>query len=129
MAAAAVVAVAAVAAVVAAVAVVVAAVVVLVAVAGAEAAAADGKVLAAVVEQPLPVGRSVLLLNIAFPAFQAGGHFAEAATLADWHSCWILSSSETAEVVHCRQNQSQPFQQSQLVPVTQPQRLLIPQRI
>ena len=110
---------AAVAVVAAAVAVVAAAVAVLVAVAGAEAAADDRQVLAVVAEQQLPVGCSVLLLNLAFPAFRAGGQFAEA--LANWHSCQILSSSETAEVVPCRQNQSQPFQQSRLVPVTQPQ--------
>lgn len=114
-------------AVVAAVAAVVAAAAVFVAVAGAEAVAADGQVLAAVAERRLPFGRSVLLLSLAFPAFQAGGRLAEAATPADWNSCWILSSSETCEVVPCRQNQSQPFQQSQLVPVIQPQRLLSPQ--
>lgn len=79
--AAAVVVVAAVAAVVAAVAV---AVTVVVAVAGA--VAADGQALAAVAEQQLPFDRSVLLLDLAFPAFQAGGQFAEVATLADWHS-------------------------------------------
>jgi len=72
---------------VAAVAVVAAAVAVLVAVAGAEAAADDRQVLAVVAEQQLPVGCSVLLLNLAFPAFHAGGQFAGAATLADWHSC------------------------------------------
>lgn len=107
----------------------VAAVAVAVVVAVAGAVVDDEQVLAAVAEQHLPVGCSVLLLDLASPAFQAGGQFAETATLADWHSCWILSSSETAEVVHCRQNQSQPFQQSQLVPVTQPQRLLSPQMI
>lgn len=75
--------------VVAAVAVVVAAVAVVVAVAGAVAVAvaADGQVLAAVAEQQLPVGRSVLLLDLAFPAFQAGERLAEAATLADWSFC------------------------------------------
>ena len=79
---------AAVAAVVAAaVAAVVAAVAVVVAVAGAVAVAvaADGQVLAAVAEQQLPVGRSVL--DLAFPAFQAGERLAEAATLADWSFC------------------------------------------
>lgn len=73
--------------VVAAVAVVVAAVAVVVALAGAVAVAADGQVLAAVAEQQLPVGRSVLLLDLAFPAFQAGERLAEAATLADWSFC------------------------------------------
>jgi len=71
--------------VVAAVAVVVAAVAVVVALAGAVAVAADGQVLAAVAEQQLPVGRSVL--DLAFPAFQAGERLAEAATLADWSFC------------------------------------------
>lgn len=76
---------AAVAAVGAAVAVVAAAVAVVVAVAGAEAVADDGQVLAAVAEQQLPLGCSVLLLNLAFPALQAGGRFAEA--LDNWRSC------------------------------------------